>query len=117
MTTETLIQPVKVGDIFVSSWGWDQTNVDFYEVVGITPSGKSARIVGIRSEIVEQNGYSQRVRPVPGSYPAAAVPSTKRLRYSTRFGGDVWITLTSYSSARRTTPDSTHHESGPYGGH
>lgn len=30
---------VKVGDIFTGSWGYDQTNVDFYEVVHL--SGKS----------------------------------------------------------------------------
>ena len=26
---------MKQGDIFVSSWGYDQTNVDFYEVVKV----------------------------------------------------------------------------------
>lgn len=30
-----LAQPVKVGDIFAASWGYDQTNVDFYEVIAI----------------------------------------------------------------------------------
>ncbi len=27
---------IKVGDIFVESWGYDQTNVNFYKVVGVT---------------------------------------------------------------------------------
>ena len=35
---------VKVGDFFVCSWGYDQTNVDFYKVVGLTKSGKSVRV-------------------------------------------------------------------------
>lgn len=35
---------VKVGDFFVCSWGYDQTNVDFYKVVGMTPSGKSVKV-------------------------------------------------------------------------
>lgn len=30
---------VKVGDYFVCSWGYDQTNVDFYKVVGVTAKG------------------------------------------------------------------------------
>lgn len=30
---------VEVGSVFVSSWGYDQTNVDFYKVVGLTPKG------------------------------------------------------------------------------
>ena len=27
---------MKQGDVFVSSWGYEQTNVDFYEVVRTT---------------------------------------------------------------------------------
>lgn len=41
--TVTAVAPsvagVQVGDFFVSSWGYDQTNVDFYKVVGLTPKG------------------------------------------------------------------------------
>jgi hypothetical protein len=44
MTITTVTPEVKVGDFFVSSWGYDQTNVDFYRVVGITPSGKSVKV-------------------------------------------------------------------------
>ena len=28
---------VKIGDIFSCSWGYDQTNVDFFKCVGFTP--------------------------------------------------------------------------------
>lgn len=35
---------VEVGTMFVCSWGYDQTNVDFYKVVGISPSGKSVKV-------------------------------------------------------------------------
>lgn len=35
---------VKVGDFFECSWGYDQTNVDFYKVVGFTKSGKSVHL-------------------------------------------------------------------------
>lgn len=35
-----VVEPtVKVGDFFYASWGWDQTNIDFYKVVGLTPKG------------------------------------------------------------------------------
>ena len=41
--TVTYVSPadagVKVGDYFVCSWGYDQTNVDFYKVVALTPKG------------------------------------------------------------------------------
>lgn len=33
---------VKVGDIFYESWGYEQTNIDFAQIVGFTKSGKTA---------------------------------------------------------------------------
>ena len=30
------VDGVRVGDYFVCSWGYDQTNIDFYRVVGLT---------------------------------------------------------------------------------
>jgi len=36
---------VKVGDVFRSSWGYDQTNIDYYEVIAVT--GKTATICEI----------------------------------------------------------------------
>lgn len=36
---------VKVGDIFVSSWGYEQTNVDFYRVV---------KLIGTQSMLVQK---------------------------------------------------------------
>lgn len=37
-------RPPVVGDHFYTSWGYDQTQVEFYRVVGLTPSGKSVRV-------------------------------------------------------------------------
>ena len=53
----------QVGDILVSSWGYDQTNVDFWRVVGLTPSAKSARIVQLGLEVVERSTGSEQVVP------------------------------------------------------
>lgn len=41
---------VKVGDVFRSSWGYDQTNIDYYEVISV--SSKTATIcqIGCLSE-------------------------------------------------------------------
>jgi len=47
----------KVGDILISSWGYDQTNVDFYKVLKISPSGKSVSIQRIKGTIAEKGGY------------------------------------------------------------
>ena len=111
MSTITEVAPVKVGDIFASSWGYDETHVDFYEVVGITPSGKSVRVVPIGKEIVEGEGTAYtRVKAIPGSFDSDAVPVTKRVRFSS-YGGEV-IKINSYTSAWRTSPEATHYETG-----
>lgn len=41
---------LKVGDIVVNSWGWEQTNVDFYEVVKISANFVELREIGSATE-------------------------------------------------------------------
>lgn len=53
-----VLQPVRPGDIFVNTWGYDQTNTDFYEVVRVTPSGKSAEVKPIGSHVQHYGGPS-----------------------------------------------------------
>lgn len=124
MTVQT--QPetvtVKVGDFFYSSWGYDQTNVDFYKVVGLTPSGKSVRVQQWTSALApgtESGGPQEYV--VPGESPATytdwsavtegmdyweqqeakvtrEVPvETKRL--NTKYSGRAYFSVNSYSAA------------------
>lgn len=46
---------VSIGDVFVSSWGWDQTNIDYYKVVGF--SGESTlRLIRIGSHNTQRDG-------------------------------------------------------------
>jgi hypothetical protein len=45
--------PFKLGDVLVNSWGYEQTNVDFYQVVEVT--GKSVVLREIGSETVNDN--------------------------------------------------------------
>lgn len=44
------INDINIGDIFVSSWGYDQTNIDFYQVIARTKKMVTVRM--IRSERV-----------------------------------------------------------------
>ncbi len=39
--------PYKLGQIIYNSWGWDQTNIDFYQVIEVKP--KSIKIRAIKS--------------------------------------------------------------------
>lgn len=58
----------KVGDIFYSSWGYEQTNVNFYEVVGV--KGKQTlELREIASKIVSSDGGpTTHVTAVPGHF-------------------------------------------------
>jgi hypothetical protein len=50
-----LLEETKPGDIFVSSWGYDQTNIDFYQVVKV--SGKSIIFRPIEQIHVRDTGF------------------------------------------------------------
>lgn len=59
---------VQVGDIFVYSFGYDQTNVSFYQVVE-KPSSATAIIRPIGYESLETTSWaSEYVRPVKDSF-------------------------------------------------
>lgn len=47
---------LQVGDILHSSWGYDQTNCDFYQVVALVGK-KSVEIIEIGKRYIEDGGY------------------------------------------------------------
>ena len=107
---------VKIGDVFVESWGYDQTNVDFYQVTRVMPKsveiraihgktvgdGHSTRVVADVNNFVEDKGYGD-VR-----YGTAKV---KRVTKFT-FNGKVTVSLhmTSYSNAYLSDPEESHYD-------
>lgn len=50
--TNTNQSKVAAGSIMVSSWGYDQTNVDFYLVTKVSPSGKTVTLAHLTNKIV-----------------------------------------------------------------
>lgn len=50
-----MAKELKVGDILVSSWGYEQTNVNYFQVLRIT--GKSVEIQGIRKHSHGEDGF------------------------------------------------------------
>lgn len=68
-----------VGDIVYSSWGYEQTNVDFFEVVRV-PSGRSAVVRQIEKEVTESGtGHmSGKATAKPGQFEASAKEATHR---------------------------------------
>jgi len=90
-----------VGDILVSSWGYDQTNIDYYQVTDLI--GKTmVEVRQIRAEVVGTSGYYDKLMPIKDSF------------NTPRFEGDTWrcetlrkkvspggssISISSYASA------------------
>jgi len=86
-------QPVVVvGDIFVSSWGYDQTNIDFYEVIKTT--GKMAIIRKLEKKIVKRSVPNEYVMPVKGRY--AGAPLRKKIQ---EYSGKPKFKINSYANA------------------
>ena len=61
MTTTTMAP--KVGDILYDSWGYDQTNIDYYEVVRTSKAS-----VWIRSIAREMTDDGRHVIPISGAF-------------------------------------------------
>lgn len=57
-------ETVEIDDIFVRSWGYDQTNVDYAKVIYVSPSGKSAKLQRIGAKSIESmSSMSDSVMP------------------------------------------------------
>jgi len=84
--------PLSPGDILYSSWGYDQTNVDFYEVLAVTKA--TATIQKIEKRILPGSGRGQdSVVPIPGSLSQRSQPMVKRVR------PEGSVKISSYSNA------------------
>lgn len=68
---------VQIGTIFASSWGYDQTNVDFYEVVKVTKASVVVREIA-KAQQTADGGWTGYVTPQPGSF--VGDPQTRRLK-------------------------------------
>jgi hypothetical protein len=85
-----------VGSILVSSWGYDQTNVDFYMVTRTTKT--SVYIRKIRSEVTYSGGHSDSATPCPMGTPYNASAEPKRKKVQT-YDGRPYVSLSAYASA------------------
>ena len=58
------LETVQKGDIFVASWGWEQTNIDAYQVVEKKGATVALREIAVASIEGSEGFMSDRVRPV-----------------------------------------------------
>ena len=85
-----------VGSILASSWGYDQTNVDFYMVTRTTKT--SVYIRKIRSEVTRSGGPSDSVMPCLLGRPDSDSAEPKRKKVQT-YDGRPYVSLSTYASA------------------
>jgi hypothetical protein len=95
----------KIGDILSASWGYDQTNVDFYQVVAVTAA--SVKIRAILSRVVEATDHAVQVVAIPDAFDDAksarrgskdAKPLTKRAKIAADKSG-YSVKISDYATA------------------
>ena len=94
---------VKIGDIFKAVWGYDQTNVDYYEVVKLV--GKTmVEVMPIGAKVEETGNMSGKSWPVPGSthHFRGAEPLKKKV--NTRYGTSIKIDSVSTAYLMQVDP-------------
>lgn len=100
---------LEVGDILSASWGYNQTNVNFYEVTRV--AGKATvEVREVQSKVVRESGHAIYVVPIKGKWKRGS--STMKKRVSTR--GSVKINSSIYASEWDGKPM---YETSPYAGH
>jgi len=82
---------MKPGDILVTCWGYDQTNVEFYEVLRV--KGSMATVREVAQERRETGYMSGDCVPVPGRYLERSEELTRRI-------GPYGLKIKNYITAR-----------------
>jgi hypothetical protein len=86
--------PYKVGDILTGSWGYDQTNVEAYEIVALKGK-KTVVLKSVCMEITDTvSGMSCHVKPLKGEYVEGAKEIVKM---AMTHDGEKWYVKLHYS--------------------
>lgn len=105
--------PAKIGDILCSTWGYDQTNVDYYQVTKVI--GKMVEIREICGKHVEGSGYSHgmadEVMPVKDRFVEKAEPMKKRVGSSYGEPNGYGVSINTYASAYKIEETEKHYRS------
>ena len=95
------------GDIFYDSWGYDQTNIDFAQVVSLSPSGKTVlcRMMGKQQAKPSHRGYN----PITGKWETCASPETCKVHGKHTSNTALVEPTTPYGIVFRMRADSGYH--------
>jgi hypothetical protein len=98
---------LEVGDLLYSSWGYDQTNIDYYQVTKLIGKA-SCEICQIGKANLGNEGSHDRVKAVKDNF--IGEPMTKRI-------GTYGVKIASYAHATPMSWDDTKTETNSYYGH
>jgi len=93
------IEDLRVGDILYSSWGYEQTNIDFYQVVEKKGQTFKIRPIAERRDNMYSHGMACDVKPVRDKFIGEAIA---RRSLSGRHG---------YEHLFKTTDEASHYKS------
>jgi len=95
LTAGNLPEEPVVGDILYSNWGYDQTNIDYYQIIRATP--KQVILQQLQKKVVSVGRTDEKVVPLKGKFD----PRGKKLRKKWRPGinGGISVSISSYSGA------------------
>lgn len=97
-TRQNYKHDVKVGDIFYTSWGWEQTNIDFYQVTQV--NGKMATIHQIAGSVTDyHSSMSGEKVATPGAFVERAEPMRKMIQRG--YDGQPIMNISSFELASR----------------
>jgi len=101
---------LEVGAILVSSWGYDQTNVDFYEVTEI--KGKMVVVREIALKNVGSSGDRDKVVPIPHKF----IGKPLKRKPTGRGTQGAWVKIDNVQTAR-LWDGKPEYQTSPYAGH
>lgn len=103
------IHDIKVGDILYSSWGYDQTNISWYQVTKVI--GKAVEIRELAYQVTGTYGSNDTVVPVPNRFSGPPMRKLPQRGYQ----GKVIIRINSYANAYPWDGDPVHQTNPMYG--
>jgi len=99
-------QRLQVGDVLSYSWGYDQTNVEFYQVV--SRKERTVKIMAIKSTFDASGDMCGYERALPGQFVKNAQPITKLEQFG--YNGKPFLSM-DHGCASVTTAEEKHYSS------
>lgn len=97
----------RVGQLFSNSWGYDQTNIDFYEIVAVTRATVTLRPIAAHSVPKTQGFMSEARGPCPGKYTGPARRSPVQFRSWAGPGEDKFYIPAEFGCMSEVNPEDT----------